>query len=84
MLEQIALWFSYALVLYAAIGLLFAVAFVLVGVNRVDPAAPGSKPGFRVMILPGVAALWPLMLLRWAGGKQPPVERSAHRRGSAG
>ncbi len=83
MLEQVALWISYALAAYAAVGVLFALAFVTVGVNRIDPAASASKPGFRVMIFPGVAALWPLLLLRWAGGKQPPVERTAHRRRSA-
>ncbi len=83
MLEQLALWISYGIVAYAAVGLLFALAFVLVGVGRIDPAAAHSKPGFRVMILPGAAALWPLLLMRWIGGKQPPEERSPHRRRSA-
>jgi len=58
---------------YATFGLLFAVAFVTRGVERVDPSAHGSTLGFRILILPGAAALWPLLLTRWIrsarGGK---------------
>lgn len=54
------------LVAYAAVGLLFALLFVFRGVNRIDEAAAESGAGFRLIIIPGVAALWPVMLLRWA------------------
>jgi hypothetical protein len=60
-----AVWFVNALAAYAAIGLLFAAAFLTAGISRVDPASKGSGIGFRLIILPGVAALWPLMLKRW-------------------
>ena len=50
---------------YAAIGLIFAIAFAARGVDRIDPAAHGSTRGFRLVIIPGVAALWPLLLKRW-------------------
>ena len=50
---------------YAAAGVLFAVAFVTIAVGRIDPAAVGAGIGFRLLILPGVAALWPVMLLKW-------------------
>ena len=50
---------------YAAIGLLFASAFLTVGISRVDPVSKGSGIGFRLIILPGVAALWPVLLTRW-------------------
>jgi hypothetical protein len=53
------------LVVYAMAGLLFAIAFVSVGVRRVDPVATGAGLAFRLIILPGVAALWPLLLRRW-------------------
>lgn len=53
------------LMAYAAFGLLFAVVFVVAGVGRIDHAAAGSGLGFRLMILPGAAALWPLLLVRW-------------------
>jgi hypothetical protein len=51
--------------IYLACGLLFAVAFVTAGVGRVDAAARGTSLGFRLLILPGTGALWPLLLLRW-------------------
>ena len=52
-----------ALALYAAVGVVTAVAFVLLGVTRVQPA-PVSL-GARILILPGAAALWPYVLTRW-------------------
>jgi len=65
--------------LYLALGLVFALAFVTAGVQRVDPAARGAPVGFRLLILPGAAALWPLLLTRWVRGGGPPEERNAHR-----
>jgi hypothetical protein len=50
---------------YVAAGLVFAAAFVTWGVQRMDPAAKGAPLGFRLLILPGSAALWPLLLRRW-------------------
>lgn len=64
---------------YVAIGLGFAIAFVIAGVGRIDPAAKGASLGFRLLIVPGVAALWPILLMRWARGAQPPLEHTAHR-----
>ena len=52
-----------ALALYAAIGLGTALAFVSIGVTRVQPA--GVSLGARILILPGAAALWPYVLFRW-------------------
>ena len=51
---------------YSAAGLLFSVAFITVGVSRVDSAARGAPIGFRLLILPGTVALWPYLLVRWA------------------
>ena len=39
------------------------------GVTRVQPA-PMSL-GARILILPGVAALWPYVLLRWLRAERP-------------
>ncbi len=52
---------------YLACGLLFGLAFVTAGVGRVDPAARGTSVGFRLLILPGTAALWPFLAARWLG-----------------
>jgi len=66
--------------LYAGIGALFALAFVLRGVQRIDPAARGAGWGFRLVIFPGSVALWPLLAWRWLRGRsQPPTEHNAHR-----
>lgn len=64
---------------YLAIGVLFAVPFVLRGAARIDPRADGATWGFRLMILPGTAALWPVLLRRWLKGSPPPEERNPHR-----
>lgn len=56
----------HALEIYAAAGLVFAVFFLWRGVARLDSAAAGSPLGFRLIILPGVVALWPLLAWRWA------------------
>ena len=57
-----------ALGLYAAVGCVFAIFFVTLGVARVDPAARGAPWGFRLIILPGTVALWPVMLLKVVRG----------------
>jgi hypothetical protein len=55
---------------YAGIGLLFAIAFLTRGIDRIDPASKGTGIGFRLIILPGVASLWPMLLLRWIGKRR--------------
>lgn len=53
-----------ALQIYAGIGAVVAAAFLLIGVDRIDPGARGSYL-FRVMLIPGVVGLWPLVICRW-------------------
>ncbi len=55
----------FLMMLYAAVGMLFAIPFVSFGVKQIDQASRGTGVGFRIMILPGVTAFWPLFLLRW-------------------
>ena len=64
---------------YIVSGLAFAAFFVWRGVGRIDPAAKSAGLGFRLIILPGVVALWPVLLRRWLAGSLPPVEQNAHR-----
>lgn len=49
---------------YLAAGLLFAVPFVARWAGRLDPAAREGTVGFRLLILPGAALLWPVLALR--------------------
>ncbi|AMV27407.1 hypothetical protein VT84_23610 [Gemmata sp. SH-PL17] len=51
---------------YALAGSAFAVAFITVGVGRLDPAARGTSWRFRALIFPGSAALWPVLAVKWA------------------
>ena len=50
---------------YLLAGAVFAVIFVARGIGRVDPVAQHAPWGFRLIVMPGVAALWPLLLSRW-------------------
>jgi hypothetical protein len=66
---------------YLAAGLLFAVPFVMAGVQRIDPRAAHGSWGFRVLIIPGTILLWPLLARCWLMGvHEPPEENNSHRR----
>ena len=66
---------------YLACGLVFAIPFALVGVKKIDRHAAHGSWGFRLLVIPGTMAFWPLLLRRWAtGAKAPPEECNAHRR----
>ncbi|MGB3615347.1 MAG: hypothetical protein WBA10_16255 [Elainellaceae cyanobacterium] len=72
-------WMLKALRAYLFAGLVFAVPFVLFGIQRVDPDAKGWTIGFRLIILPGLCTFWPLFAVRWAKGKGRPTETTIHR-----
>ena len=63
-------WLVTLLGAYAAAGIFFAAVFLILGITEVDPISKGSGIGFRLIILPGVAALWPLMLTLWIQGRR--------------
>ncbi len=75
----LATWLVNALAVYATVGLVFAIAFVWKGAGKIDPAVASGTIGFRLLILPGTVALWPILARRWLHGEGPPVERNAHR-----
>lgn len=58
----------YAAIVYLALGVAFAIPFVVRGAGVVDSGARDAPWSFRLLILPGAAALWPLMLMRWLSG----------------
>jgi hypothetical protein len=62
-MHPVVTFLLWALAAYAAIGAVTAIAFAAVGVTRVQPA--DVSLGARVLLLPGAAALWPYVLLRW-------------------
>ena len=62
-MHPVVAFLLHALALYAAIGAVIGMVFVAFGVTRVQPA--NVSPGARILILPGAAALWPYVLIRW-------------------
>jgi len=55
----------FAVAAYAAIGSILAVPLLAFGLGRIDPAAKAAPWTFRVLVLPGVVALWPFLVRRW-------------------
>lgn len=80
---EAATWLVRAALIYLGCGVLFSIPFLLIpsrGVASIDPGAREGTWGFRVMVFPGVVALWPVLLLRWISGRgAPPVESTEHR-----
>lgn len=56
------------LALYAMIGVVFALAFVSLGLTRVDPEAKGMPIQARALVFWGAAGLWPVMLVKLIQG----------------
>jgi hypothetical protein len=50
---------------YALAGLVTALAFVTFGVIAVLPHPVPVSIGARILLVPGAAALWPYVLVRW-------------------
>jgi hypothetical protein len=50
---------------YFGVGLAVAIPFVVFGVAQVLSRPARVTAGARVLLLPGAALLWPLVLARW-------------------
>jgi hypothetical protein len=50
--------------IWLATGVVVGIAFLFLGIDRVDPAARGSY-AFRPLLLPGLTLLWPFVVVRW-------------------
>ena len=64
---------------YALAGLAFAAVFLPRALARMDPRVAGAPATLRLLILPGVVALWPIFAKRWMTGGEAPIERNPHR-----
>ncbi|MEO1554220.1 MAG: hypothetical protein AAFR82_09795 [Pseudomonadota bacterium] len=64
-----------AIGLYFVAGFLVGLIYVFGGAGRIDPAAKGKGLPIRVrlLILPGIVGLWPIMLIKLFAQKAPPV-----------
>lgn len=80
MTHLLAQWLVTLAAWYFVVGLIVAVGISAAGLHRLDPVAAHGTWVFRLLILPGLTALWPLMLMRVVRGPgQPPEEHNAHR-----
>lgn len=79
-METVITWIVSLIGLYALVGLLVALPFAFLGVQKIDPAAREGTWGFRLLLIPGAVLFWPLLLNRWLRCLPPPEESSAHRR----
>jgi hypothetical protein len=59
----------YAAALYVAMGAVFALVFLTVGVTRALPEPIPVSLGARLLFLPASTILWPLVLSRWLKAK---------------
>lgn len=76
----------FAVEIWLGIGAVVAVLFIVAGLDKVEPNAQGGYV-FRVLILPGLCLLWPIVLWRWrlaASGAEDWRERHSPQRKSAG
>ena len=65
--------------IYVVAGLLFVGPFLRFGAARIDPITTESTWGFRLVVIPGIVALWPLLGWRWLLRRRAPQERNPHR-----
>lgn len=65
--------------IYALAGVAFAALFLPRAVARLDPRVAGAPRTLKLLILPGVATLWPVLAWRWFTGASAPAERNPHR-----
>lgn len=62
-----AVWLVFAA--YAGVGLIVGLWLLLGGLKRVDTLGAAAPLRVKLLILPGLIALWPLMLRRLAGAR---------------
>jgi hypothetical protein len=60
---------------YAAVGVLVAIGLMLGGLRRVDATAAAAAWYVKVLLVPGIVALWPIMARRLMG-RRPAEDRA--------
>jgi hypothetical protein len=71
MTEAVATGIWVGLGVYLTLGLVIGLGVTPFGLKRLTPAAAHMPLRVRLLILPGLAALWPVVLLRLAGVRAP-------------
>lgn len=78
---EIAVWLVRLGYAYLAVGLMLLPWWHLRGLRRLDHAAGDGRWGFRILISPGLVALWPWLVANaLIGDGEPETECTAHRK----
>jgi hypothetical protein len=72
---ELILWM---IIVYLACGLVFAIPFVLKGVEEIDEGARGATWGFKLIIIPATTVFWPLLLRKWIREKKRTPMQELH------
>ena len=59
--------FVYVVLIYLGIGVLLALPMLLWLIKKIDPITSDATLGFRLLALPGIVMLWPILLLKARG-----------------
>ena len=62
---------------WGSIGLVVAIIFLSIGIDRIDEDARDAYV-FRILLIPGIILIWPMVLLRWVTlelGREKPHAR---------
>ncbi|MEM7496889.1 MAG: hypothetical protein AAF371_02710 [Pseudomonadota bacterium] len=63
---------------YLMLGAIVAAAFLVLGLDRVEPNARGAY-AFRALLVPGLMLIWPIVLWRWRMTLRGEAEIARHR-----
>lgn len=58
-----------AFYIYLLLGLLFGLWFITRGADKIDPGMHESSWKVRILLLPGSALLWPVLVRKFFGNK---------------
>ncbi|NNL87182.1 MAG: hypothetical protein HKP27_16075 [Myxococcales bacterium] len=85
MSQSIATVLVWSIQIYLSVGILFALYCLFAGgLGRIERGAAQGTRGFRLLIFPGLMALWPVLFRRaLTGAGAAPTERNAHRDAAA-
>lgn len=69
MAEQTVLLVWLSLAAYLGVGLLVAVTTIVFAMKRIEPGAGDMPLRVRLIVIPGLIALWPLVIVRLLGAR---------------
>ena len=64
-MEVVVSYIFAAIGIYLLLGFLYYLAFIFKWAAQLDENTKGSGIGFRLLILPGTLALWPVLYWKW-------------------